>query len=97
MAERDADPISISDALGKFVEKNKLQKGIDKVNVQDAWYALNPAFQTYTTSLRLERDTLFVNLSSSVFREELSYGKEKIREMLNEKLGREVIKKLVLR
>ena len=54
-------------------------------------------FQKYTTSLRLDRDTLLINLSSSVFREELSYGKEKIIRMLNEALGREVVKKLVLR
>ncbi len=97
MAKRNTDPIPISDALGEFVEKNKLQKGIDKINVEDAWYALNPAFKTYTTSIRLQRDTLLVNLSSSVFREELSYGKEKIRARLNEELGREIVKKLVLR
>jgi hypothetical protein len=36
-------------------------------------------------------------LSSSVLREELSYGKEKIIAMLNEAIGKNVIKKLVLR
>ena len=97
MTKRNTDPISISDALGEFVSQNKLQKGIDKLDVANAWYALNPAFKTYTTAVRLERDTLLVNLSSSVFREELSYGKEKIIERLNEELGREVVKKLVLR
>jgi len=94
---RKTDPIPLSEALGEFVDKNKLQKGIDKVDVAEAWYALNPAFRTYTTSLRFDRETLFINLSSSVFREELSYGKAQILERLNEALGREVIKKLVLR
>ena len=84
-------------SLGEFVDKNKLQKGMDKIDVEAAWYGLNPVFQKYTTSLRLDRDTLLINLSSSVFREELSYGKEKIIRMLNEALGREVVKKLVLR
>lgn len=98
MAKRNTDPISLSDALGEFVQKNdKLSKGIDKVEVTSAWFKLNPAFETYTTSIRFDRDTLFVNLSSSVFREELSYGKEKIRTMINEELGREIVKKLVLR
>lgn len=95
--KRNTDPISMSAALGEFVDKNKLKKGMDKVDVTQAWYALNPAFKTYTTSLRFDRETLFVNLSSSVFREELSYGKEKILERLNESLGREIIKKIVLR
>ncbi|WP_299769946.1 DUF721 domain-containing protein [uncultured Dokdonia sp.] len=97
MTKRNTDPISISDALGEFVSKNKLQKGIDKLDVENAWYSLNPAFKTYTISVRLERDTLLVNLSSSVFREELSYGKEKIMERLNEELRRDVVKKLILR
>tara|TARA_R110001632_G_scaffold153194_4_gene271029 strand:+ start:379 stop:672 length:294 start_codon:yes stop_codon:yes gene_type:complete len=97
MAKRNTDPISITTALGEFVQKNKLQKGIDSVNVTDAWYTLNPAFKTYTITLRFDRDTLFVNLNSSVLREELSYGKEQLRVQLNESLGREVVKKLVLR
>lgn len=97
MSKRNTDPITMRAALGDFVRKNKLDKGMDKVDVSKAWFALNPAFETYTTSLRFDRDTLFVNLSSSVFREELSYGKEKIRTMINEELGREVVKKIVLR
>jgi len=51
----------------------------------------------YTTAIQLERETLYIQLSSSVLREELSYGKEKIIRMLNESLGKEIIKKLVLR
>jgi len=97
MTKHNTDPKSISDALGEFVSKNKLQKGIDKIDVENAWYSLNPAFKTYTVTIRLERNTLLVNLSSSVFREELSYGKEKILERLNKELGREVVKKLILR
>lgn len=95
--KRNTDPISLSDALGEFVDKNKLKKGIDKVDVAEAWYALNPAFKSYTTSLRFDRETLYINLSSSVFREELSYGKVQIIQRLNESLGREVVKKLILR
>lgn len=97
MAKRKTDPISLSEALGDFVHENKLEKGIEKVDVIAAWYSLNPAFKTYTTAIRFDRETLFVNLSSSVFREELSYGKVKILERLNESLGKEVIKKLILR
>ena len=51
----------------------------------------------YSTAVSLQRDTLYIQLSSSVLREELSYGKEKIITMLNEELGKDIIKKLVLR
>ena len=97
MPKRNSDPLSLQDALSDFVSSNKLQKGIDRIEVENAWFALNPAFKKYTTAIRLDRDTLLVNLNSSVFREELSYGKEKILQMINESLGRELIKKLILR
>ena len=98
MSTRNNEHISISDALKDFVEKNQLQKGLDKVNVRDVWNSqMGPAIEKYTTSIKLDRETLYVQLSSSVLREELSYGREKIIRMLNEELGRELIQKLVLR
>ena len=97
MAKRNTDPISLGDALDAFVSTNKLQKGIDQVQVEKAWFDLNPAFAKYTTAIKLDRDTLLVQLSSSVFREELSYGREKIRLRLNETLGKDLIKKVIFR
>ncbi len=98
MAKRHAENISIGDALKEFIETNRLEKGLDKVNAKEAWdKVMGPAISKYTTSINLDRDTLFVQLSSSVLREELGYGKEKIIKLLNEELGKELIKKLILR
>lgn len=98
MPKRHNEHISIADALKEFVETNKLETGLNKVNVVDAWASLmGNGVNNYTTSVQLERDTLYVQLSSSVLREELSYGKEKIINLLNEALGKSLIKKLVLR
>ena len=98
MPKRNNEHISISDALKEFVETNRLEKGLNKVNVADAWVKLmGNGVNNYTMSVNLERDTLYVKLSSSVLREELSYGKAKIINMINEELGKNIIKKLVLR
>ena len=98
MAKRNNEHISIADALKEFVETNKLETGLNKVNAADAWAKLmGNGVNHYTTSVQLERNTLYVQLSSSVLREELSYGKEKIIAMLNEELGKDIIKKLILR
>ncbi|NND11447.1 MAG: DUF721 domain-containing protein [Flavobacteriaceae bacterium] len=98
MAKRHNDISNLNDALKDFVKSNKLQKGLDKVNVEDAWKRLmGNGVNNYTTAVKLDRETLYVQLSSSVLREELSYGKSKIIDMLNEEIGREVIKKLILR
>lgn len=98
MPKRNNDHISISEALKEFVETNKLEKGLNKINVSDAWKKLmGNGINNYTTSIHLERETLYIQLSSSVLREELSYGKQKIINLLNEELGKEIIKKLILR
>ncbi|HIB36900.1 DUF721 domain-containing protein [Mesonia sp.] len=95
---RNDEHQSISDVLKNFVDKNKLQKGLDRVNVKEVWQAqMGPAINKYTTSIKLNNDTLYIELSSSVLREELSYGKEKIIKMMNEELGKDLVKKLVLR
>lgn len=98
MAKRRNENQSISDIIKEFVDANHLQTGLDKVNVKEAWAnMMGNGVNNYTTAVQLERDTLYVQLSSSVLREELSYGKEKIISMLNESIGKDVIKKLVLR
>ena len=98
MPKRNNEHISIRDALKEFVETNKLEKGLDKVNVTDAWAKLmGNGVNNYTTGVHLERETLYIQLSSSVLREELSYGKQKIIDMLNEELGKEIVKNLILR
>ena len=96
--KRHNEHLKLSEVLKEFVDENRLQDGLDKVDVKEAWSRLmGNGVNHYTTNVQLKRDILYVDLSSSVLREELSYGKEKIITMLNEHLEKELIKKLVLR
>lgn len=97
MSRKDA-PQTLSEVLKQFAKHNKLEKGLDNSKIEELWSKLlGPGIQTYTESIRLVGDTLYVGLSSSVLREELSYGADNIMAMLNEGLQKECIKKLVLR
>jgi hypothetical protein len=51
---------------------------------------------SYTNNVVLKGSTLYVELTSSVLREELSHGKSKI-VAINEELRRDVVKDVVLR
>lgn len=98
MAKRKDNNLNMGEALQEFIQKNRLQKGMDKVDVRSAWANLmGNGVSNYTTAIELRGDTLFVSLSSSVLREELGLGKSKIITMLNEELGRDLVQKLVLR
>ena len=98
MARRVSNEGSIGDVLKQFIEKNKLQAGMDRIDVQDAWKSLmGNGVNSYTKEVVLKGSTLYVALTSAVLREELSYGKQKIIKMINEELGKEVIKDVILR
>lgn len=98
MAKRLANDSPIGDVLKEIISANKLQPGIDQVSVKDAWKNLmGNGVNTYTRAIALKGYTLYVELTSAVLREELSYGKDKIIKMINEELGREVVKEVVLR
>lgn len=98
MSKRNNENLNMGDALQEFIKTNRLEKGMDNVNAKNAWKTLmGNGVNNYTTGIELKNNTLYVSLSSSVLREELSHGKSKIIAMLNEELGKELIKKLILR
>jgi|TARA_B110000014_G_C19969915_1_gene502079 hypothetical protein len=97
MGKRNKENISIADALKGFIKENNLDKGLNKIDAQNAWYSvMGRSIEAYTDSVELKNQTLLVRLSSAPLREELSYGKSKIIVNINEYLRREIVKDLIL-
>lgn len=98
MAKRSNNQSIVGDILNQIIKTNKLESGLNQVSVIDAWKNLmGNGVNNYTRSVALRNNILYVELTSSVLREELSYGKDKIIKMINEELGKEVVKEVVLR
>ncbi|EJL65408.1 DUF721 domain-containing protein [Flavobacterium sp. CF136] len=98
MAKRLNNESTIGAVLQQIIQVNKLQPGMDQIDVKEAWRQLmGNGVNTYTKNVVLKGSTLYVELGSSVLRDELSHGKSKIIKMINEELGREVVKDVVLR
>ena len=82
------DAQKIKAILGEFILKNALSDGIDTARIQENWSSImGENISAYTKEVSLQQNVLIVKLSSSVLRQELSYGKEKIVEMINKSLG----------
>ncbi len=97
-SRQDDDSFLIGDVLKQFIQKNKLEKGLDAVDVKQAWIDLmGSGVNTYTKEVVLKNDVLYVWLTSAVLREELLYGKQKIIKMMNESAGKIVVKDLIFR
>ena len=98
MAKRLNNESPIGDILKEIIQQNKLQPGMDQVSVKDAWKNLmGNGVNSYTKNVVLKNGTLYVELTSAVLREELTYGKDKIIRMINDELRRDVVKEVVLR
>ena len=90
--------IKIDRLIKSYIKENKLEDGLENIEVNNLWYeTMKNGVANYTTDLNLINGTLYIKLKSSALREELSYGKEKIIKLLNEKLKKDLIKKIVLR
>ena len=97
MAKRENDSFSIEDLMQLFIKENKLTKGMQKIKIKETWHKMmGQGVTVHTTSVKLQNKTLVIQLNSSVLREELSYGKDKIIKMMNEEIGEEIISKLML-
>jgi hypothetical protein len=98
MAKRLNNESTIGAVLQQIIQTNKLQTGMDQIDVRDAWKQLmGSGVNTYTKNVVLKGSTLYVELGSSVLRDELSHGKSKIIKMINEELKRDVVKDVILR
>ena len=90
--------IKIDRLIKSYIKENNLENGLENIEVANLWYKImKNGVANYTTDVTLKNGILHIKLKSSVLREELSYGKEKIIKLLNEKLKKDLIKKIVLR
>lgn len=90
--------ISLKEAINKLIKTYQLQGKLTETQLNDSWEEImGKPIAKYTRSLQLNNGRLVVKLSSSVLRQELSYGKNQLIERLNEHFGEAVIRDIVLK
>ncbi len=88
--------IEIKKLVNIFLRKNKLEKGLLNIEVKKAWYELmDNGAANYTTDVNLRNKTLYIRLSSPALKEELSYGKEKLIQIINERFNKNVVDRII--
>lgn len=96
--DRKSEETSLREVLKEVMSHNKLEGGLEKVRVKEAWNkVLGASIQKYTQNISFNRGTLTVYLTSATMRQELSYGTQKIIDLINEEMGTNTVEKLVLR
>lgn len=79
-------------------ERNSFSDGLQKQNITNIWAAVvGGTISKYTNSVKLDKGTLYVNISSAALRNELIFEKEKLIKKLNVELSHRMINELVIR
>ena len=87
----------ISKVLDDVISQKHFKIGIDNVRVQEAWIkAMGENIQKYTCDVKYKKGILYIKLKSSVLKEELIFEKNKVIKLINQELGKEYVKELVL-
>ena len=81
-----------------MLKEYKLSTRLNEVRIKSLWAdIMGKTISTYTTELEVHRQTLYVTILSAPLRQELSYARETIRQRMNEALGEDFLKDVVIR
>jgi predicted nucleic acid-binding Zn ribbon protein len=89
---------SLSDVLREYVKGTSIEKKLKEVDVVQSWEELlGKTIAHYTKNVTLRGKILFVEITSSVVKNELFMMREEICRKLNEKAGEEMVEKIIFK
>ena len=95
---RRSKTISIAEAMKDYIREMRLEGKLMEVNLVNSWEEMvGKAIASRTSKVYIKDQVLYIRLNSSVARNELMMLREALREKLNEKAGKELIREIVLR
>lgn len=88
---------SLKQALGRLIDAYGMREKMDELDIATAWDEITGAMiARHTVSVRLRRGRLNVKVDSAPLRQELTYMRDALREILNRRAGRLVVEEIVL-
>ena len=96
--KRESNQSQLGDVIKDLLKIYKMEDKYNEVEVANAWSDLmGNAIMRKTRELRFRKGQLMVRLDSGVIKEEFSMAKEKIIDLMNEKLGKNIITELYIK
>ena len=97
MVQKPAGDKSLKDAMEEMLHEFHLDKKISQKKLVASWEkVMGKAVANRTTKIFFHDKKLFIYLSSAALREELLNSREKIKALLNEEAGANVVEEIVL-
>ena len=88
----------IKNIIESFVEQDSISDGIFNIKIQKAWEnAVEKKILDYTKEIYVKGDILYIKVSNPILKQEILYSKQKVINLINEELEKDLIKKIVLK
>jgi len=88
----------LSDILKEYIKEVQIEHKLKEVDVVESWEnLLGKTIANYTRNIYIRKKILFVEISSSVVKNELFMMREEIRRKMNEKSGEEIVKTIIFK
>ena len=82
----------IGEVIKELLKNYDITSKFNEAHVITSWDKLmGPSVTKFTVKIEVEKRILFVKLSNAALKQELSYAREKIKKMLNDEAGEEVL------
>ncbi len=88
---------SIGEAIQEFLNRSRIKGDIQAMQIESAWEAImGKTIARYTDKIKIIGDKLIITTSVAPLKHELIYQREKIKQRVNESLGKKVISEVVI-
>ncbi|MBE0655966.1 MAG: DUF721 domain-containing protein [Bacteroidales bacterium] len=95
---RRSQTLNISEIISSLLKDQGLEEKLYENRLMNSWETvLGKMISKYTRSMYIKDRVLFVNLTSPVVKNEVMMIRDELVKRLNEKAGKNVIDKIVLR
>ena len=82
----------VGEVIKELLKNYDITSKFNEAHVITSWDKLmGPSVTKYTVKIEVEKRILFVKLSNAALKQELSYARQKIKKMLNDEVGEEVL------
>ena len=89
---------SMGDALKKFLQKSRLNGYMQALQIEEVWEKImGKTIAKYTEKIQIHGQVLYITTTIAPLKQELLYQKEKIIERVNEVLGANTVKEVVIK
>jgi hypothetical protein len=88
---------SLKEVIDQLIETYKLRDKLNEVKIRRAWeLIMGNAVSNRTTAILIKEGVLHLRISSAALREELTFQRARILELMNKELGGEFLKSVVI-